>query len=135
MMGDPGILYALDPATGAELWHTPNPADGCTTGGAAQYPDLCTPSFIPAVTTSPGLVYEGSADGKMRVFDSNTGKVLWTYDTVRNFDGVNGLPGFGGAISGGGGAVVADGMVYVQTGYWMAPYPSDRGHTLLAFGL
>ncbi|GAA3438755.1 PQQ-binding-like beta-propeller repeat protein [Kutzneria kofuensis] len=135
MMADPGTLYALDPATGAELWHTPNPADGCTTGGAAHYPDMCTPSFIPAVTTSPGLVYEGSADGKMRVFDSNTGKVLWTYDTIRDFDGVNGLPGHGGAISGGGGAVVADGMVYVQTGYWMAPYPSDRGHALLAFGL
>lgn len=135
MMGDPGTLYALDPATGKELWHTPNPADGCTTGGAAQYPDLCSPSFIPAVTTSPGVVYEGSADGKMRVFDSRTGKVLWTYDTVRDFDGVNGMPGRGGAISGGGGAIVANGMVYVQTGYWMAPYPSDRGHVLLAFGL
>jgi len=53
---------------------------------------------------------------------------------VRDFDGVNGVPGHGGAISGGGG-VVANGMVYVQTGYWMAPYPSDRGRALLAFGL
>ena len=62
--------------------------------------------------------------------------MLWTYDTIRDFTGVNGLPGRGGTISGGGGgAVVADGMVYVQAGY--APeYPNpDGGDVLLAFGL
>jgi polyvinyl alcohol dehydrogenase (cytochrome) len=63
------------------------------------------------VTASPGLVYEGSAGGKMWVFDGVTGKVVWTYDAIRDFDGVNGLPGE--AISGGGGAAVADGRQYV----------------------
>ncbi len=131
---DPGTLFALDPATGAVRWETPHPADGCTTGGAAQHPDVCLLAHGPAVSSSPGVVYEGSNDGKLRAYSAHTGRVLWTFDTVRDFTGVNGKPGRGGAISGGGGgAVVVNGMVYVQAGYWPA-YPNPHGSVLLAFG-
>ncbi|WP_305784371.1 outer membrane protein assembly factor BamB family protein [Symbioplanes lichenis] len=131
---DPGTLFAVDPATGRVLWQTPSPADGCTTGGAAAFPEVCARAHTPAVTTTPGLVYEGSNDGKMRVYSARTGAVLWTYDTLREFPGVNGITGFGSAISGNGGAVVAHGMLYVQAGYYPF-YPSDHGPVLLAFGL
>lgn len=133
---DPGKVFAVDPATGTVLWQTPNPADGCTTGGAAAHPDICTLGHGPAVSSSPGVVYEGGNDGKLRAYSAKTGRVLWTYDTVRDVTGVNGLPGRGGAISGGGGgAVISHGMVYVHSGYAPA-YPNpDRGHVLLAFGL
>ncbi|WP_189227747.1 outer membrane protein assembly factor BamB family protein [Saccharothrix coeruleofusca] len=132
---DPGKVFALDPADGDVLWETPNPADGCTTGGAAEHPDLCTLAHGPGVTSSPGVVYEGSNDGKLRAYSARDGQVLWTYDTLRDFTGVNGLPGRGGAIGGtGGGAVVSDGMVYVQAGYWPT-YPNPHGSVLLAFGL
>lgn len=131
---DPGTLFAVDPATGAVLWETPNPADGCTTGGAAAHPDVCALAQGSAATSSPGLVFEGSNDGKLRAYASNSGEVLWTYDTVRDFTGVNGLVGRGSAIAGpGGGAVVSQGMVYVQSGY-SPEYPSAGGHVLLAFG-
>jgi polyvinyl alcohol dehydrogenase (cytochrome) len=130
---DPGTLFALDPATGAVLWDTPNPADGCTTGGAAASPDVCTLAHTPAVSTTPGLVWEGSNDGKMRAYDARTGAVLWTYDTIRDFAGVNGLTGHGSSLSGNGGAVIAHGMVYVQAGY-VPFYPSPYGTVLLAFG-
>jgi polyvinyl alcohol dehydrogenase (cytochrome) len=129
---DPGTLWALDPDTGKTIWRTPNPADGCTTGGAAKYQD-CALAGQTAVTTSPGVVYEGSTDGKIRAYSADTGKVLWTYDTVRNFRGVNGPIGRGSQISGGGGPVVSHGMLYVQSGY--AGFPSDKGFVLLAFGL
>jgi polyvinyl alcohol dehydrogenase (cytochrome) len=80
------------------------------------------------------VVWEGSNDGKMRAYSSKTGKVLWEYDTIRDFAGVNGLTGHGSAVSAGGGAVVANGMMYVQSGY--PPfYPSGHGNVLLAFGL
>jgi polyvinyl alcohol dehydrogenase (cytochrome) len=80
-------------------------------------------------------VWEGSNDGKLRAYDSATGSVLWTYDTIRTFTGVNGIEGSGSAIGGtGGGAVIAHGMVYVQSGYWPG-YPSDTGRVLLAFGI
>jgi polyvinyl alcohol dehydrogenase (cytochrome) len=130
---NPGTLFALHPATGKILWQTPHPADGCSAGGAAHYPQLCWLAFTPAVTSSPGLVYEGSADGKMRIFSSDRGRLLWEFDTVRDFQGVNGVVGRGRAISGNGGAVVVDGMVYVQSGYYPF-YPSDKGNVLLAFG-
>ncbi|MER5263918.1 PQQ-binding-like beta-propeller repeat protein [Actinosynnema sp. NPDC002837] len=132
---DPGKVFVLDPADGDVLWETPNPADGCTTGGAAAYPDLCTLAHGPGVTSSPGLVYEGSNDGKLRAYSARDGRVLWTFDTLQDFTGVNGLPGRGGSVSGsGGGAVVSGGMVYVQAGYWPT-HPNPNGSVLLAFGL
>lgn len=131
---NPGTLYALNPADGSILWSTPNPGDGCSWGGASLYPNLCVLGHTPAVTASPGLVYEGSTDGKMRVYSSATGAVLWQYDTVRNFNGVNGLVGTGSSVSGNGGAVVSNGMLFVQSGYYPF-YPTTNGYVLLAFGL
>ncbi|WP_026361375.1 PQQ-binding-like beta-propeller repeat protein [Amycolatopsis nigrescens] len=132
--GEPGTLFALNPANGDVEWQTPNPANGCATGGAAEHPDICSLAHAPAVTTSPGVVYEGSNDGKFRAYSAETGKVLWEYDTVRDFAGVNGLTGHGGALAGSGGAVVSNGMVYVQSGYYPS-YPSEHGTVLLAFAL
>jgi hypothetical protein len=87
---------------------------------AGSYPvvrELLAPDFAihkAGMSFPPGP--EASMDGKFRVYSSRTGQVLWEYDTVRDFDAVNG-PGRGSAISGNGGAVVAGGMVYVQSGY------------------
>jgi polyvinyl alcohol dehydrogenase (cytochrome) len=129
---DPGTLFALDPATGHILWQTPAPEDGCTTGGAASFPDNCNRSFISAVTTTPGLVYEGSADGKMRIYRASDGEQVWSYDTIRPYTGADGATASGGSISGNGGAVVADGMLYVSSGYY--DFYGIPGRVLLAFG-
>ena len=130
----PGALHALDPETGALLWKTDSPADGCSWGGGAAEPRWCTPANLPAVTSTPGVVYEGSSDGKMRAYAASDGHVLWQFDTVRDFDGVNGLTGHGAGIAGAGGAVVSGGMLYVLSGYFPF-YTSDKGFVLLAFGL
>lgn len=132
-LGNPGTLFGLDPATGEILWRTPNPADGCTTGGAAAHGDACHLAHMSAVTATPGLVYEGSMDGKLRIYRAEDGAVLWQYDTVREFTGVNHVTGPGGAIAGHGGAVVAHGMLYVQSGYYS--WFGITGRVLLAFGL
>lgn len=131
---DPSRLIKMDAATGEVVWETPHPADGCSTGGAAPHPDICEPIFTPAPSGSPGLIYEGSADGKFRIFSSRTGEILWTFDAVQDFQGVNGVPGRGSALSGNGGAVIANGMVYVMAGYYPF-YPTDKGVVMLAFGL
>jgi polyvinyl alcohol dehydrogenase (cytochrome) len=128
----PGTLFALDPGTGKVLWSTPNPADGCTTGGAAAFPS-CTPSMITAVSSTPGLVWEGSVDGKIRAYRSNDGTNVWQYDTIRDYTGVNGLTGSGGSISGNGGPVISHGMLYVESGY--NRFFGLQGKVLLAFGL
>ncbi len=133
--GLPGKLYALDPATGKIVWQTNHPADGCTTGGAAASASICELAYTPAVSGTPGLIYLGSADGKFRIYSSVDGHVVWSFDAVRDFTGVNGPTGHGTGISGTGGAVIVDGMVYVQAAYYPF-YPTDgKGTVLLAFGL
>ncbi|PZG29958.1 hypothetical protein C1I98_31525 [Spongiactinospora gelatinilytica] len=134
-MASPGTLFALDPATGHLLWETPNPADGCTTGGASQFPQLCRPGHSTAVSTTPGVVWVGSTDGKVRAYSAETGKVLWTYDTIQDVVGVNGLTGRGGQVAGTGGPVISHGMVYTQSGAGFFPYPSPHGAVFMAFGL
>jgi len=86
-----------------------------------------------AVTATPGLVYEGGMDGKMRIYRAEDGQILWQYDTVREFTGVNHVTGPGGAIAAHGGAVVAHGMLYVRSGYFT--WFGMTGRVLLAFGL
>ncbi len=133
----PGTLFALDPATGAELWKAPNPADGCETGGAADArPADCEPALPAAVSSTPGVVWEGSRDGKMRAYDADDGRILWEFDTARGYEGVNGESGNGGSISHGG-ATIAGGMLFTNSGYQTAGSPATGipGSVLLGFGL
>lgn len=135
-LAKPGVLYALDPATGAILWQTSGPSDGCTTGGGSGPGQLCTMGVGSSVSSSPGLVYEGNTDGKEYVFAADTGDLLWQFDTDQEFTGVNGAVGHGESVSGLAGAVVAGGMLYVQSGYYPLRTSSDtEGTVLLAFGL
>jgi polyvinyl alcohol dehydrogenase (cytochrome) len=135
---NPGRLYALDPRTGRTLWSTANPSDGCSTGGGQAYASSgdCRLAMPGAVSTSPGLVFEGSLDGKLRAFSAATGRILWQYDTVQTYPTVNQSVATGGSISGGG-AVVSHGMVYVNSGYNLLDLPGSgiHGQVLLAFGL
>ena len=65
-----------------------------------------------------------------------TGRILWTYDTVRVFRTVNHVFGMGGSMDGGG-AVVSNGMLYTNSGYRAlgVPLTEMSGNVVLAFGL
>jgi polyvinyl alcohol dehydrogenase (cytochrome) len=56
--------------------------------------------------------------------------VLWDFDTVREFETVNGVPARGGSLDGQG-VVVADGLVLVTSGY--PRNGAMPGNVLLAF--
>lgn len=129
---NPGSLNALDPATGQVLWHVANPANGCSTGGAANDPVNCKLALPAATSSAPGLVVQGSQDGKLRIHDSRTGAIVWEYDTVRSFTGTNGLVGQGGSINGAG-ATIAGGWIYLNSGYAQYPGAGIPGNVLLAF--
>jgi polyvinyl alcohol dehydrogenase (cytochrome) len=123
-----GGIYALDPTTGAIVWHIEHVI--CK---ATQPTQVCWSGHMNASTT-PGLLWMGSMDGQLRAIESATGKILWTYNTSIKATGVNGVDGHGGSI-GPGGVVVANGRVYVNSGYmpwgpWWLP-----GNTLMAFEL
>lgn len=118
-----GGLVALDLASGEILWQAP-PVK------CADRP-RCSPAQGAGVTAIPGVVFTGSNTGIMQALDSSTGKVLWQYDTAREFKTVNGARGVGGAIEQAG-AVVVDGMVYRTSGY--SKWGAQPGNVLLAFG-
>ena len=70
-------------------------------------------------------------DGGVRAYAADDGTIVWTFDTNKQFDTVNGVKANGGAMDGAG-VVVEDGMVYVSSGY--VSLIGRPGNVLLAFG-
>lgn len=103
-----GGLFALDLATGQKIWSAPAPSCG------DRKP--CVPAQTAAVSVMPGAVFSGSVDGHLRAYSTADGKVIWDFDTVRDYTTVNGVAAKGGSMSGGGPAI-ADGMVFTNSGY------------------
>jgi polyvinyl alcohol dehydrogenase (cytochrome) len=124
--GAQGGVRAVRIDTGDELWsHAAEPAlcegqRGCSTALGA------------AVSAIPGVVFAGSMDGGLRAYAADDGKLLWTFDTNRSFDTVNGVPANGGAIDGPG-PIVANGMLFASSGY--VSLIGRPGNVLLAFGV
>ena len=120
-----GGLTALRISDGSLVWHvTPAP---CPDNAAAG----CSPAQPGAVTGIPGVVFATSVDGHIRAHSTEDGKLLWDFDTAREFKTVNGVKASGGSIEGPG-AVVVNGMVFITSGY-----PRNGGipgNVLLAFG-
>ncbi|MDB5395080.1 MAG: cytochrome Cbb3 [Rhodospirillales bacterium] len=119
-----GGLFALDPATGKQVWHAP--AADCH--GAAG----CSPAQTAAPTVIPGVVFSGSIDGHMRAYSTKDGHVLWDVDTKQTYQTVNGVTGNGGSIDGPG-PVVVDGILYTNSGYGYVG--EATGNVLLAFSV
>jgi polyvinyl alcohol dehydrogenase (cytochrome) len=120
-----GGLTALRVADGSRVWHAPAPP--CPDGAPAG----CSPAQPGAVTLIPGAVFATSNDGHVRAHSTADGRVLWDFDTAREFATVNGVPARGGSLDGQG-VVIADGLVLVASGY-----PRNGGmpgNVLLAFG-
>jgi polyvinyl alcohol dehydrogenase (cytochrome) len=119
-----GGLTALRVADGSRVWHVP--AAPCPDDAPAG----CSPAQPGAVTLIPGAVFATSNDGHVRAHATADGRLLWDFDTLREFETVNGVPARGGSLDGQG-AVVADGLVLVASGY-----PRNGGipgNVLLAF--
>jgi polyvinyl alcohol dehydrogenase (cytochrome) len=84
------------------------------------------------VTVLPGVVFSPSNDGAIRAFSTKDGSVVWTFDTNRDFQTLNGVTAKGGSMNGPG-VVVAGGLVYVSSGY--GAFGLRPGNVLLAFGV
>jgi polyvinyl alcohol dehydrogenase (cytochrome) len=117
-----GGLTALRVEDGRKEWYAP-PAP------CSQRPG-CSPGQSAAITSIPGVVFSGSLDGHLRAFASEDGHVLWDFDTVGEYDAVNGGKGRGGSLDGPG-PVVVNGLVLVSSGY--SRFGGMPGNVLLAF--
>jgi polyvinyl alcohol dehydrogenase (cytochrome) len=114
-------------ATGAEVWAAAPPQPRL----CASTP-RCNPSQGGAVTVIPGAVLAGSLDGGVRAYSVEDGKLLWTFDTNKTFDTINGVKATGASIDGSP-MIVVDGMLYVNSGY--GGIAARPGNALLAFGV
>ncbi|MBS1818613.1 MAG: PQQ-binding-like beta-propeller repeat protein [Acidobacteria bacterium] len=119
-----GGVHALRLSDGEPLWRW-RPANAC----AAPSRD-CVETHSAALTVMPGAVFAGTTTGVLRAHSTTDGHVLWEFNTARRFETVNGIRAAGGALDGPG-PVVAEGRVFVASGY----RPSGGGgNVLLAFG-
>jgi polyvinyl alcohol dehydrogenase (cytochrome) len=114
-----GGAGAIDIHTGERLWL--DPPESLPGGGYGS-----------ATSAFPGVALLGSADGHVQAISTTDGKLLWSYDTRREFDTVNGVKARGGSINAQG-PVVADGMVVVGSGF--AVVGGTPGNLVAAFAL
>ena len=120
-----GGLSALRITDGERVWYADPPV--CPPDAVSG----CSPAQSSAVTAIPGVVFSAALDGHLRAYSAEDGTVIWDFDTVRSYDTVNGIPATGGSIDGPG-PTVADGMVFINSGY--SRTGGIAGNVLLAFG-
>ncbi len=121
-----GGLFALRLLTGEVAWSQspPAPSPECLKQ------DGCSAAQMAPVTAISGVVFDGSLDGHLRAYDTQTGKVIWDFDTARPFTTINHTAGRGGSLVATG-ALVVGGMLYINSGYTNA----IAGNVLLAFSV
>ena len=86
--------------------------------------------FSAAPLTVDGAVITAGLDGRLFVFDAESGDTLFKFDTAVDFETVNGVEGYGGSIDSH--AIAAgSGMVFVGSGY--GSFSQVSGNVLLAF--
>jgi len=123
-------MYAIDVQTGERVWNfeaKPN----CD-GERGQRISNCASriGFSGAPTAIDGVVVSGSNDGMLRAFDTKTGKLMFEFDSVQEYQSVNGISARGGSIDNG--TIVArNGLLLVSSGY--ALFNELPGNVLLAF--
>ncbi|MBZ5611832.1 MAG: PQQ-binding-like beta-propeller repeat protein [Acidobacteriia bacterium] len=123
----PGGIHAVNLATGEKVWSTPAPALNCAPGSKG-----CTGAQSAAISTMPGVVFSGSVDGHFRAYSTKTGDIIWDFNTVQDYQTVNGVPGKGGSLDSAG-PTIANGMVFTNSGYGM--WQGLPGNVLLAFSV
>jgi len=120
-----GGLHAIDLKSGKIAWS----ARPATCPGTQA---ICSPAQSAAVTAIAGAVFSGALDGHMRAWSSTDGRVIWDFDTAREFPTVNGKPARGGSIDATG-AAVAGGLLVINSGY--NQFGGMPGNVMLAFSV
>jgi len=136
-ISDPGAgagrvpgMYAFDIATGAPLWEHRLTPD-CPAARAERVPGCETRFGLSATPlVVDGAVLSAGIDGRLHVFDGDTGRILFQFDTAVPFETINGIEGEGGSIDAHS-IAAGSGMVFIGSGY--GSFSQRPGNVLLAF--
>jgi polyvinyl alcohol dehydrogenase (cytochrome) len=121
----PGGLHAVNLMTGERAWFAAPTADL-----KCERSRRCSAAQSAAITVIPGVVFSGAFDGGIRAYSTSDGRMLWDFDTNKEFLTINGIRAHGASINGPA-PVVIDGMLYVSSG----DYRARPGNVLLAFSV
>ena len=124
-----GGMAALRPETGERVWYATHPKPTSCSDPEAEW---CSSGQYGAVTVIPGAVFAGARDGTLRAYSTGDGEVLWEYNTMQEYETVNGVRAKGGSIGGHGPAIVG-GMLFMGSGYNIIT--AAPGNVLIAFGV
>ena len=119
-------LHALAIDDGESRWYKATPPV-CSEPGFE-----CYASFSAAPSSASGIVAVGSMNGNAEIVSAGDGSTLWSYDTSRPFETVNGVTANGGSIDSDGPVIAGDYLI-VTSGYDL--YGQITGNVLLVFGL
>jgi polyvinyl alcohol dehydrogenase (cytochrome) len=122
-----GQLHAVRLDNGQRVWMAAAPPTMC-----GEPVRGCSSAILAAISVIPGVVFVGSNDGGVRGYSTKDGSILWQFDTNKEFETVNGVQAKGATINGPG-PVIANGMVYINSGY--GSLGGRAGNVLLAFGV
>ena len=122
-------MYAFDIATGEPVWEHRIEPD-CSGDRADRIPACRTRIGLSATPlVVDGAVIAGGLDGRLHIFDAESGEVLLQLDTARPFETLNGVEARGGSIDSHNVAAGA-GHVFIASGYGM--FSQMPGNVLLA---
>ncbi len=118
-------LFALDIETGERRWSYTR-APRCSESE-------CYYGLSAAIIATNDIVITGTMDGFLEVLKADTGDLLWTHDSWRDYATVNGVEATGGTFDAHG-PMVADDLVLVTSGYRYVGQ-ERAGNALLVFQL
>ena len=118
-------MYALDLRNGEYIWKSP--AENI----CREDQQYCQPGYPAAITVIDQIVIAGSNDGHLRIFDVETGQILWDRDTAIEFDSLGGGKAKGGSFGGGAAPIAFKSQLIVNSGYGFAG--KMPGNALLVF--
>ncbi|MEP3224371.1 MAG: PQQ-binding-like beta-propeller repeat protein [Parasphingorhabdus sp.] len=103
-------LHGYDPATGEALWSK------IESNVCAELAHKCMTALSAPPTHMPGVIFAGALNGILRAYSAEDGSILWSKDTRRAYQTVNGVSARGGSIDSAG-PIVAGGLLIVNSGY------------------
>jgi len=122
--GKAGGLFSIRISDGKVMWSTPSPVASC-----AGTPG-CSSAQNQPVTVVPGVAFSGTMDGHLRAYSAEEGKIIWDFDSRKEFQTINDVPAHGGSL-GSSGVTVYGNMIFVGSGY--GALGNIPGNVMLAF--
>lgn len=116
-------LFALSAKDGAQLW-------GNHRLQICGEEEFCEAGISAPPLATPNVIYAATLEGTVYAFDASNGETLWSFDTTSKLKTLAGTVTRGGGIAGAAGPLMANGRLFISSGYGFYGTP---GNAFIAF--